>query len=376
MPLKVLVLDDQVPDSRRGSGMGRMAEVLDALAGDEQLEVAFHPQLHRPGAEALLPDGVRFVRDLKRRLRSGADFDVVIVSRPHNASLYRRLIESRLPESAVIYDTEAIFYRRLELQVTVADPEEQASLAGRAEETRLLEEETWRWADAVVCLSQQEADIVSSATPAPVYLVEPWPEPPGPTKAGFEQRRHIGLVAGWAAGPGSPNADGLRWFALEVLPRVRVRYPGARLLVSGAGAPEDVAWLEGATVHFEGEIPDIAAFYEKIRVAISPTRFGAGVKSKTVEALQYAVPLVCTEEAAAGLAPDLAAATVVAPDERAFAEAVVTLLSDQQRWEERRAAELSLLDREHTPAAAEWPRIVREVAARKQEGAGERADCG
>ena len=95
---------------------------------------------------------------------------------------------------------------------------------------------------------------------------------------------------------------------------MRAAVPGCRLLVTGADPPEDVAWLDGTAVHFAGRVRDLAGFYNGIRAAVSPTRFGAGVKLKTVEAVQYGVPVVCTEEAANGLSAELRSAVWVASD--------------------------------------------------------------
>ena len=343
-PIRVLVIDDQLPDPGRGSGFGRMYDTVSTLERESDIHVTFFARTEdgQPRSSFSLR-GVRVIADLERHLDTeGVTFDVVVVSRPHNGVLFGDLLADRLPDAPIIYDAESLFYRRLFSQAEgETDPARRDGLRREAEETKALEHALVQSVDCVVCISEIEADEIRQVTTAPVHVVAPLFEAPTPTGAGFERRGHIGLVAGWAAGPGSPNADGLRWFAEMVLPHVRAVVPGCRLLVTGADPPPDVSWLEGTAVQFVGRVHDLAAFYDQVRVVISPTRFGAGVKLKTVEAIQYGVPVVCTEEAATGLSADMRSAVWVAPDAARFADAVVALLTDRPAWERQRQLSLA-----------------------------------
>ncbi len=366
-PLRALVIDDELPDPRRGSGYGRMHDVLAVLDEAPGVQVTFHPRLHsgdRPVAELAGP-GTRVVTDLAGHLASdGVGVDVVVVSRPSNAGIYRSLIDRHLPGVPVVYDAEALFFRRLERQGELASGVERASLLAEAAESRALEAELAAWADRCVTISEDEAAALRRFTAAPVHVVGPRRRGAEATPSPFEQRQGACLVAGWAAGAGSPNADGLRWFARDVLPRVRAALPGFRLLVSGNGPPADVTWAAGPHVSFVGGLSDLFDLYDRVRVAISPTRFGAGVKIKSVEAVQHGVPVVATPEAAAGLTPELAAAVWVAADAAGFADALIALLTDRRAWQRlRRAALAAASDTEPPPGVEQWPGILQAAVA-------------
>ena len=73
-------------------------------------------------------------------------------------------------------------------------------------------------------------------------------------------------------------------------------------------------------------------------MAVVPTRYGAGVKTKTVEALQYGVPVVATTIGAEGLPAQGLDAVVIADDPVLFAERVVSLHSEESRWNAARDA--------------------------------------
>lgn len=361
-PLRVLVIDDQVPRTAFGSGMGRMYDMLSALASDPGFYVSFHPRM--PDAAhaetSSVPSGVRIVGDLEEHARSpGVGFDVVVISRPHNVQIFREVISRFLPGVPVIYDAEALFFRRLEMQHQVASNGDGAQLQADAEEMRSIETEVFGWADAVVSISEPEAEIVRASTSAPVHIVSPLLLNREPTSAGFDERQDIGFVAGWLAGPTSPNSDGLIWFVHEVLPLVLAEVTGCRLLVTGHAPPANVRRLEGPAVRFTGGLRDIQPFYEKIRVAISPTRFGAGVKLKTVEAIQLGVPVVTTPEGAAGLPAGLDAAVCVADDPAVFASSLVQLLRDRQAWERYRRRCLAAGACDTGMGVSQWPEIIR-----------------
>jgi glycosyltransferase involved in cell wall biosynthesis len=128
----------------------------------------------------------------------------------------------------------------------------------------------------------------------------------------------------------------LQWFASEGLPRVVSAIPWVRLRVTGARPPREALSVAGPHVDFLGFVPDIAALYDRALVAIAPIRFGAGVKIKTLEAMQYGVPVVATRIGAEGLGTGVEEAIDIVDDPASFAEFVITLLTDEEKWKERR----------------------------------------
>jgi glycosyltransferase involved in cell wall biosynthesis len=76
----------------------------------------------------------------------------------------------------------------------------------------------------------------------------------------------------------------------------------------------------------------LQGFYDHCRVAVVPLRFGAGIKSKVVEALRCGLPLVTTSIGAQGL-NGLEQVARVAESERAIADAIADLLGDDEAWQ-------------------------------------------
>lgn len=361
---RVLVIDDRVPDAALGSGFGRAEDMLFALAADPALHVTLHPRDDATGdTRALSARGIRIVADLPAHLATpGVDYETVVVSRPHNAEIYGALLRERLPRARYVYDAEALYHRRIQTQLAlVTHDDRRRALQAEAETMRALELRLVRDADAVVCISEAEADIVRAHTAAPVTVVPALMTTPTPSTRPFGRRADIGFVAGWLAGPGSPNCDALLWFACQVLPLIQAEVPGLRLRVTGVLPPVDVIHLAGADVQFVGRIADLGEFYDQVRVVVAPTRIGAGVKLKTVEAVQYGVPVVATSEGAAGLDGEWREAIWVADSPQRFAAGVIDLLRDPWLWRQRRECGLALVARHRTARhdSRIWADVVR-----------------
>jgi hypothetical protein len=227
----------------------------------------------------------------------------------------------------------------------MSGPVDAERLQAEADAMALNEAAIARDADALVSISIEERGDLQSHAGCPVYLHGPLLSGIERSRRGYAGRAHIGLVAGWAAGANSPNADALLWFARDVLPKIRARVPGAKLLVTGIGPPDQVLRLAGPSIEFVGSVENLADFYEQVRVVVVPMRFGAGVKIKTIEALQYGVPVVATEVGAEGVDTDDPRVLLVTNDPSAYALHVATLLSDRDAWDDRRGLIIDQVER-------------------------------
>lgn len=360
---RVLVLDDRVPQHGLGSGFDRMADaLLDLAVSGARVQclptlgpAEYVPALAAAGVEVLASDAQA---DLLARI---LDSDVVVASRPNNAALVAAAYDQLAPgvRPLLVYDAEALYHRRLERQADLSEPAMAVVLRAQAAEWLDAERATARHSDAIVCVSPDEAAFFRRHGAREVHVVTPWLRQPSLTDRTLRGRADMGFVAGWLAGAGSPNGDALEWFVQEVLPRVAEALPWARLRVTGT-LPEPLRRLQGPRVRGEGFVADLPSFYREIRVAVAPIRFGAGVKLKTVEALQYGVPVVATSVGAEGLDAIAGDALAVHDDAAAFADALIRLLTDADAWRARRAA-VERVVTAHRGAAPGWPALLAAV---------------
>lgn len=152
-----------------------------------------------------------------------------------------------------------------------------------------------------------------------------------------------------------PNVDGIRWFAEDVLPRIRSAVPTVRLVIVGARPSAGVRRLRavpGVTV--TGFVKDVREYLGAASVCIVPLRVARGIQNKLLEGMAMGKPVVSTPAAFEGLRAVRDLDVMVAADEQAFAEAVVVLLRD-----ERRAAELGRRARACVERAYRWEANLR-----------------
>jgi hypothetical protein len=374
VPPRVLIVDDRLPESSLGAGFGRMhTAVMDLARSGYAVSIYPTAGVAAPMPETLVAAGVaRVEENLSQHLaHPWVNYEIVLISRPQNFERVSPIVRSRQPHAVLIYDCEALFWRRMVRQATLlADDMARTTLEAAAAALRRLEEQIVIDADFAVTVSQEEASLLAAVERCcPMTTVRPVEPSAAFGAEEFHDRMGIAYVAGWLAGSNSPNGDGLRWFTAEILPLVRRAIPWVRVHVTGANPPAELVALSDPNLFFEGHVADLPGFYSRVRVVMAPIRFGAGVKVKTVQALQYGVPVVATSCGAEGIATHGLEAITVADSPHEFASALIKLLTDRPHWDARRSTIAELLDRWRNDAeSGSWADVVRAALARRDRG--------
>ena len=361
----VIVIDDWAPHEAAGSGMARCRQMLETLT-DHGHTILFHARLPRFDLDAQLSS--RGVRPLSDPLALGDDLELrcVIASRPHNLPLGRAVADRHgVP---LVYDAEARFAARLETELLLdLSTERRNAVNALLAATLAVERQAAETADVIITISQEEADWFSDHGASDVRIVDPFPELCEAGVAGFNARSGAVFIAGWLGGAESPNGDGLKWFATEVLPKVLLRDPTFRLKVTGASPPDEILSLASDHLEFIGEVHDLQSLLDRTLITVCPIRFGAGVKLKTVDSLARGVPVVSTERGAEGLDRRWRGGLVVSDDPDAFAEAVVGLTSVADVWDKTRRPLLKACREHRSNARTIWREVLAKVAGQVED---------
>ncbi|MEP7283599.1 MAG: TIGR03087 family PEP-CTERM/XrtA system glycosyltransferase, partial [Rubrivivax sp.] len=89
-----------------------------------------------------------------------------------------------------------------------------------------------------------------------------------------------------------PNVDAVSWFATDVLPALRSRFPSLRLHVVGRQPPDSVRALQGVAVAVTGTVPDVRPYLQHAAAVVAPLRLARGVQNKVLEAMAMGRPVV------------------------------------------------------------------------------------
>jgi O-antigen biosynthesis protein len=260
-------------------------------------------------------------------------YSVAIISRGQNWERFDDLLRRTQPQALRVFDTEALTFRRLELQSGIAESrEDQAHFTAQGALIRQWELRAVQEADAVFCVTPEEQEEVAQIAPGtPSFVLPGWvevAEAPPP----FDERRDLLFFGGFLAGAGSPNEDALLYLVNEILPSFWQREPDVVLHVVGADVTPAVRALHGERVNVVGFAPDPREWFDRTRVHVSPLRFGAGVKQKLIDTMAAGLPFVTTAVGAEGLGLDELEPLLVADEPAALTELVHALYTDRERW--------------------------------------------
>ena len=335
----VLVVDHYVPQPDRDAGSRTMIAFMQSLL-DAGAVVKFwpdnlwHDPVYTPRLQAMGVEvfhGARWREGIGAMLReTGLRPDAVLLSRPDVAEAHLDAVRAHAG-CPVAYYGHDLHFRRMQEQAAQAGGDDAACLRREAEAMQARERALWRRHDVVLYPSEDEAAQVRALEPAvDARAVLPYAFDRFVDDAVPAGRAGVVFVAGFAH---PPNVDAARWLVEAIMPAVWARRPGVRLSLVGSNPTAEVLALAGERVEVTGFVSDaeLQRRYGAARVAVVPLRFGAGVKSKVVEALQQGVPLVTTHVGAQGL-PGVEAACTVADDPATLAEAILAWLDDDQAW--------------------------------------------
>jgi glycosyltransferase involved in cell wall biosynthesis len=185
--------------------------------------------------------------------------------------------------------------------------------------------------DRVVTVTAEDARALAGLYPpgrAPAFNVIPICVDPGLTRP---QPRPEGspnlLFMGGMHWP--PNADGVRWFANEVLPAVLAGQPQARLLAVGRQPPDELrSGSSMETIEAPGYVDDAQPYWARSQVFVVPLRAGGGMRVKILDAWARGVPVVSTTIGAEGLHYRSGDEILIADTPADFAAAVLAVLTD------------------------------------------------
>lgn len=130
----------------------------------------------------------------------------------------------------------------------------------------------------------------------------------------------------------APNADGVRWFLDDVLPRVRKRLPAVRFRVVGKDPPPDLlARAAPGAIELTGYVDDVRPHMRGASVFVCPLRIGGGTRLKILDAMALGLPVVSTTVGAEGLVVTNHHDVELADDAEAFAAAILELVANDRR---------------------------------------------
>jgi glycosyltransferase involved in cell wall biosynthesis len=133
-----------------------------------------------------------------------------------------------------------------------------------------------------------------------------------------------------------PNLEGLKWFLAEVWPKVLETHKNVKFYIAGRNASDSlVKYLENQpNVVYHGEVADANEYINSKAIMIVPLLSGSGMRIKVIEGLALAKAIVSTSVGMEGISADNGTEVLIADEPDNFANRIMDLLSDKEKFVE------------------------------------------
>lgn len=332
---RVLVLEHCTPTPDQDAGSVSVFNIL-LLLRNMGYQVTFIPEdnflymsdyttlLQRVGIEVLYHPYQNSVE--QHLIESGSRYDLAFLFRPAVVQKHLQAVRKYAPQAKVLFYTHDLHYLRMLREAALQNNSDKKTAALEMQQIELA---AMRAVDASILVSPAELEVLRTDLPDQKLHVLPLIlDIPG-TDIPFSQRNDIVFVGGFQH---PPNIDAVQHFVAEVMPRLRPLLPGIRFFVVGSKPTAEIHALAGDDVIISGFIPDLTSYLNRMRVAVAPLRYGAGVKGKIGTAMAAGLPTVATELGAEGMGLTDGENIFVADDPQLYAEVIARLYKDESLW--------------------------------------------
>ena len=133
-----------------------------------------------------------------------------------------------------------------------------------------------------------------------------------------------------------PNWDAVLFLKQFIWPLIRKQLPKAEIHIYGAYPSKKVFDLNNLKEGFliKGRADSVERVMKKTKVCLAPLRFGAGIKGKLIDAMQFGVPTVTTDIGAESMHGEFPWNGIIANQPHKFAEAAVELYTNEIKWQQ------------------------------------------
>lgn len=126
-----------------------------------------------------------------------------------------------------------------------------------------------------------------------------------------------------------PNIESAEYLVENILPLVQKKYPGIRVLISGAHPNRRILSLASDTVKVSGWVNDIRENYKCSKILVAPMFLSIGLQNKLLEAMAMQLPCVTSTLANNALGAENGKSILVADSPEEYARQIILLLDNE-----------------------------------------------
>ncbi|MGN6646859.1 MAG: glycosyltransferase [Cytophaga sp.] len=333
----ILIIDSYVPCYNKESGSNRLFRIIKIiqqlgykitfLPDDKKALQPYTHELQEMGVEVLFRSKKYYtsiVRQLNEILPS---IDIAWICRPELFEKYHPGL-SKNQNIKFIYDTIDLHFLRLKRENELfphkkndwkAVKNMELSAAGKATVTLAITP-----ADETIL---RDLHVKNTAVIPNIHTIRY--DVSNNESGEFNKRSGLLFIGGYNH---PPNTDAVVWLVKQIMPLVWKKIPDMNVTLLGNNPNKEVLKLISEQVHVPGFIDDVTPHFNAHKVFVAPLRYGAGMKGKIGQSLEFGLPVISTGIGVEGMNMIHEKNVLVAETEQSLADCIIKLYTDEQLW--------------------------------------------
>lgn len=341
----VLIVDDKVPEFDKDSGSRRLTEIIKILikngykvsllanVKEYKFNTAYVGYFRDLGVNvyqpAISPNGKLVTKKMFLQTIVN-DLSYVWLHRPGIFTKYHTLIKAINPNVPVVFDMVDFHYLRMKREAELTNDPAKFKIARE----HLNEElNNCILADKVIVISEMDKEALLEFYDKKDKMVVIGNIHDHISKdvdfKTFKERKDLLFIGGFAH---APNEDAVLFLHDSVMPLVWEKHPDIKVNIVGSNPTHAVLNLNSEKFKIVGYVEDASVYFNSSRLFVALLRYGAGIKGKIGQSLEYSLPLVTTAVGAEGFDFYDFSDEMVAETPAALADRIVYLYENELLW--------------------------------------------
>ncbi|WP_246124335.1 MULTISPECIES: glycosyltransferase [Bizionia] len=341
----VLIIDEIIPEFNKDSGSRRLKEIISILLKNNigVFLLADYRQ-HRYKSDyfgvykkmgvnvyqpAIFKDEVLTIEGFIKLIAPKLNY--AWLHRPHIFEKYQSIVRNANPKVKLIYDMVDFHYVRLQREYELNNNEDNKI---EAQKYLNLETSNSKKADVTIAISDTDKSLLLKHynKPEQIKVLSNIHQylPKTANFKPFEKRCNLLFIGNFRH---TPNQDAIVFLHDKIMPIVWKTLPELKVDIIGSYATEDIKALHSDQFNIIGFVDKVEDYFYNSRLFIAPLRYGAGIKGKIGQSLEYSLPLITTDIGAEGFNFGKHHNTMVANTKEEIAAKIIEVYTNKESWE-------------------------------------------
>ncbi|WP_163399121.1 glycosyltransferase family 4 protein [Flavobacterium fluviatile] len=342
----VLIVDTKIPEYDKDSGSRRLTEIIKLLTDNQigvyllsdykeyryKLEyVSFFKEMGVVVYEPSLDNYGNLIKknDFLKLILPKVTF--AWLHRPDIFEKYYPIIKKYNPSIKVFFDMVDFHYLRFKRESELYG---NAKIMKKAQKFLDLEINNCQKADKIIVISEMEKQNLKKYydnDDKTIAIGNIHEYSKNIEFKNFKDRKDLLFIGGFDH---KPNIDAVQYLFGEIMPLLWKTKPDISINIIGSNVPLVIEQLNSEKFRILGYVEDVAPYFLNSKVFVAPLRYGAGIKGKIGQSLEYGLPLVTTHIGAEGFDFGKNEKLLVGNNKQEIVNSIISLYENEELWKQ------------------------------------------